>query len=166
MQYYSVTKLDDGYLLKKKSIDLSFFNKIETKDGDIKLVRKDITEIYVGGNVPVLKNYNFNKMKVIGVKINGTKLVFSRLIDFLSYIYKFIGNGAKIIQNTVLNIQTLPVREFIYSKSLGISYPHTDNNLLILEIFKQSIANNFVVEIDMKVDEIILHLNSLNKRKN
>jgi hypothetical protein len=165
MNFYSVTKTDDCYLLKNESIDLNFFNKVETKDGNIKLIPKEVKVININRNFNSLKDYNFNLLKLISFKCDGEERVPCLVGNILHYIYHKIGDGGSIIRNSCLNLKTNVIRGWNYSRRLGISYPPCDDNLFMAEIYHQSLANDIWLELCFRINENLILKISTNSRE-
>ena len=156
MQIYSVEKTNNGYILKKKSIDFNFFNSVETKSGDIRLIPKEVKELNLYRDIKGLKDYNFNILDLLSVECNGKDREVKNVMYTLHEIYHMIGDGGKIVRNSCLNIQTMILKGWNYSRRLGISYPPCDNNLCVAEIYRQAIANNIWLKMCFKINNDLI----------
>jgi len=126
-------------------------------NGDILLK----TNIIIINKLEELKKYNFNKSIIIENNVNDI-ICNNKYKNILNYIYKIINNGTKIIKNSTLNIETIKKEDkgFYYLDDIGISIQGIDTNKSILEIYKQSIANNIKLYLKIKLENnMIIQIN-------
>jgi hypothetical protein len=150
MFYKHSSTTEEGHIiLEKNMIDLSKYS-LEIKDnGDIIAKPKTIV-------VDVLDTtYTFSKAKIITCLINDIKYENISFISALQKVYGIIKNGARIIINTRLNIDTKERNDkgFKYMPEFGISVQGACADLTLKEIIHQSKKNDIVVRLEIQLQD-------------
>jgi hypothetical protein len=147
---YKHVMLGNGNILLEKLDNsiLSNFNLKSLENGNIlceKKIRKKIE------NISEIIKYDFSKSNITYCLINNNDECKLKYRNILTHIYNIIGNGTKIIRNTVLNIQTTKrtSKGYYYINKLGISIQGVDSNKSILEIITQCSHNN--IKLNMNI---------------
>jgi superfamily II DNA or RNA helicase len=125
--------------------DLKLDNKIK------KIIKRNTKKKEKDG----LNKYCFSDSKIISFYLFGDKISSYAYRDILLKIYDKIGDGKKIIENTILNIADKKEfgKGFYYIKELGISIQGFDSNRGIKEIIKQCQKNDIDIKIKIKLKD-------------
>ena len=156
LKTYEYIAHDNGNILLKKII-LDYNNYVikTHKNGNILLKKRQ--KIYLSSIDEILE-YNFSNSNILEciISIDNKQLKFNKLTYkcILNSIFIHINDGKDIINNSILNIKTIPKYDegFYYIKSLGISIQRADLNTWIKEMLTQCYYNNLktYMEINLK----------------
>lgn len=143
--------LEDGTIIyKKENISFEDYDVIEENNIIVLKPKKKIIKI---DNIDKLREFNFNNSNIIECYLNGKRPSKNKYASILSDIYKLIGDGTKIIKNTLLNIKTTNenIKGFYYNSELEISIQNAEANKTFKEIVKQTLINKYSLNIEIKL---------------
>lgn len=105
-----------------------------------------------------LDNYNaknFRYSKILSCFINNEHKQIYNYLTMLKNLYGLINSGKKIVKNTLLNFETVEIKErgYIFLNNLGISIQPKEAGDILLEIINQSLANKVKIEIIIELQE-------------
>lgn len=155
MNIYSKEKeiLEDGTIIyKKEIISIEDYDIIE-ENNIIKLKPKKIT-IKID-NIDKLQEYNFNSSIIVECYLNNKRPSKNKYASILNDIYELIGDGTKIIKNTLLNVKTTNNidKGFYCISKLGISIQRADAKNTFKEIVNQCLTNKYFLNIEIKLKD-------------
>ena len=158
-EYYVIeqTISTDGNIKILKPINLSekaiefnniYYNVIKNNN-EYNLVYGIITSI------EEIKNYDLSYSKILNYSINDKNNVKKNYCSILHEIYNIIGDGAKIIKNSTMNIKTTMCNNngFNAIENLGISVQNKDCNNTIIEIIIQTTKNNISLTMEIELND-------------
>lgn len=103
-----------------------------------------------------LKYAKLSGSKITKCTINGKPTEYLTYKRTLLTLYKAIGDGAKIIKNSIFDIKTTKSTEesFTFVKALNISVKFKNNKKSYMtEIINQAKANNITVSVEIKLKD-------------
>jgi hypothetical protein len=157
--FYSKEVVDENsFILKQNIINTTDFTFDVQENGDIlckaKYIPENLTqcidENIININVDDVVKYDFKSSKILQWKIND--ITYNDNLKYKAIykkIYEIIGDGAKVIKNSCLNI-TIGKKEdkgFVFLPSLNISIQGACAEKVLQEIITQSSCNNIRLEI-------------------
>ena len=150
---YIATKTKFGYKIKKINniINLDNYNIIESGNDEYYLEEKiDFKKI----GLTDIKNYDFNKCKIIECIINNGKQEINTLNKLLVKIYQEINSKELITKNTKLSTIQLYETDrnnYINIKKLKLSYMKPNDNLALNEIINHCEINKISLELKIEL---------------
>jgi hypothetical protein len=148
---YTEQKQPNGdIMLIKKDIHIKNFIWSRQPNGDILLKRITVVSI------DDLRAWNFCGSVIQRAIVDKhpalDKPSFRKLY---SVIHEHIGDGAKIIKHSILNIKTVEdtTKGFCWIPKLGISIQGVDANKALLESITQCVKNNISIELTIMVKD-------------
>ena len=157
MDVYQLVDHDNEQILLKRinadtDCSADCYTIVRQDNGDILLKKTVITKITCIDN---LKIHNFASSEVLSCSIDDCELGRLTYRNMLNYVYKSIGDGAKIIKNSILNIKTIEKSDagFYYIADIGISIQGANSNKCLFETIQQCVKNDIKVDIKIKLDD-------------
>ena len=147
--YYVKSVSDNGdIVLMPENINLVEYNVSFMENGYIQAKKKETT-------IDILSNPNNISLRysqILSCNINGDDVTHGlKYNTLLRKVYETIDDGAKIIRNTKLNIQTIKTTDkgFHYIEKLNVSVQNVEADKACVEIIHQAMLNN--ISIKMKI---------------
>lgn len=172
-------KFEFTSVLKKDMLYDVVYTEQKQSNGDILLVKKNLyTDEVVSQKLPngdiLLKRietiapcdihkWDFAKSKIKHVVFDddpSTKIVNPSFKKVYETLHEKIGDGVKIIKNSVLNIKTVQKidKGFNWYQDLGISIQSVDSNRAILEAVTQSQKNFIDLDLTIQIKNKIVKI--------
>jgi hypothetical protein len=110
----------------------------------------------MNGDCKFLKYLKLSGSKITKCTINGKPTEYLTYKRTLLTLYKAIGDGAKIIKNSIFDIKTTKFTEesFSFVKGLNISVKFKNNKKSYMtEIINQAKANNITVSVEIELKD-------------
>ena len=101
-----------------------------------------------------LSNYNFEGSTLTGVSVSGTVQSITSYSDLVTYIYKVINNGPKIIYNTKLAVKTIEIVDpnYIYVPEVGVGYQTDTTTNYLFEVCNQASINLIKLNLNITLN--------------
>jgi hypothetical protein len=152
--YYVRSVSDNGdIVLSAESISLAEYNVSFMENGSIQAKKKEsVVDILSNPN-----NISLRFSQVLECKINGTGINQGlKYNTILRKLYETIDDGAKIIRNTKLNIQTIKTQDkgFYYIEKLNISVQSVDADKACVEIIHQARQNDIAIKMKVRLADV------------
>lgn len=149
--FYVKSINDNGdIILKQESISLAEYNVYFMANGTIQATKKEsVVDILSNPN-----NISLRFSQVLECNINGHDVNQGlKYNTILRKLYEMIDDGAKIIRNTKLNIQTIKTQDkgFYYIEKLNISVQNVDADKACVEIIHQARKNDIAIKVKIRL---------------
>ena len=140
-----------NYIFSKDEFEVQIENNNIIVKPKIKIVKILTTNDFID-------NYNakdFRYSKILSCFINNENKLIYKYLTILKNLYGLIGSGKKIIKNTLLNYETIEIKEngFIFLNNLGISIQPKEAGDILVEIINQSLVNKIKIEIVIELQK-------------
>ncbi len=152
---HSETKENGEIVYTKCDLNLSNYDFSNNQNQIILTPKINTHTINSIQQIKSIKN-NFKYSEIISCMIKNMRPKKNNYPSILVEIYKKIGDGAKIIKNTIIKCHTIEKKKTVYIKDLGISVNCYEAFHCFKEILAQCFLNKIKFNIQIKLNNGVI----------